>query len=869
MISSRTCIQTILYRIVLITLPFTTTYSITVNETITDSLPVEQLDSAQESELQQEEPSVSFFGQQQQPTTTLSDSSEYDDDQEDDKPETEQRVITAIIIEGNHHIPTDTILNRVAFVIGEPLYPHKVRATIKNLFYELKRFRSINVFKENNGANGLTVYVVVEEKKLLDSVNFKGNKSLSESEIRKKIDFNAIPTIDEKEAEKIATAIKKLYIEKNYHLAAIEPIIEEKENDHVDLTFLIHEGKRSLVKRLFFSGNHHISAKQLRTNIFTKEDWILGFLDRAGNYQPDKIEADKHIIEQTYQNKGFLTAKVLDVDIDRDTATNHVNITYHIQEGERYTIGIVKAPGNDILNEENVLASLPLQPGALYSREAVGDSIKFLEKIWGNLGYVYAHVEPSIQPDEATKTVNISFYSEPGNKIYLHKLNVKGNRKTKDKIIRRKIALEEGGLITTQLMDYSKNNIEALGYFEPRDGANWKMTRIDEELADLDIIVNEIKTGRAHIKFGFGGVGIDAHSPGGSFSTTAEIADTNLFGSGIHLNLNATVSKEEQNVIFNIAQPWLFDKPISGSLDFHHRRISYDEFKLIRPVNEKLTGGAFTLGFLTGITNDFLRDTFVRFSLGIDSIHYERDPQVIIPGNFDIQERSCIQQQFNTILAKLFEEGTYVWLGSTAGQDHKNHPLHASRGHKWLISQRVGIPTFGDNIGFYKADFDAHWYNPIIGEYDLVLHLHGYLGLIHTFNTRVIPYRELFHIGGPSSVRGFLFGEIGPRFVPGDRGDSIGGSRAAFVNVELIFPIKPDMTMKGLFFYDGGSGWNNPYAKSCNDFVKNEHFSYRHAVGFGLRMLEPMPVRIDWGFKLDPKKNEVASEVHFGMTYDW
>jgi outer membrane protein insertion porin family len=169
-------------------------------------------------------------------------------------------------------------------------------------------------------------------------------------------------------------------------------------------------------------------------------------------------------------------------------------------------------------------------------------------------------------------------------------------------------------------------------------------------------------------------------------------------------------------------------------------------------------------------------------------------------------------------------------------------------------------------IGFGKLYFDYVWYNPLINEYDLIFKLHLFFGLATPLSGRAIPFGELFHIGGDTTVRGFSYGEIGPQFL----GDTIGGKKAFFLNAELIFPITQDMSMRGVLFYDGGAGWDNPYVNPGNAiFVTSNNFDYRHAVGFGIRMLRPMPIRVDWGFKLDPRPGERESQVHFGMTYDW
>jgi outer membrane protein insertion porin family len=172
------------------------------------------------------------------------------------------------------------------------------------------------------------------------------------------------------------------------------------------------------------------------------------------------------------------------------------------------------------------------------------------------------------------------------------------------------------------------------------------------------------------------------------------------------------------------------------------------------------------------------------------------------------------------------------------------------------------------------VSLDTHWYTPLINEYSLVFHLHGYFGVAAPFTDhRSIPFDDLYHIGGPRSVRGFNFGDIGPKYA----GDTIGATKAFFWNAELIFPITPDMTIKGIIFYDGGGSFDAPYLKHVDKAaVTHNNFDYRHSVGFGIRLLQPMPISIDWGFKIDPRKNrrnpdrsETSNEVHFGMSYGW
>ncbi len=791
---------------------------------------------------------------------------EFDDKNQETEEEQEDetyafRTINDIIVSGNKMISKEAILNFVPFRKGDAFDPHKTSTIIHNLYTSLKRFKNIQILGEFTDNGHLNVHIVVEEKPIVKDLIFKGNNNLAETDIRKKIDFD-IPAIDEAELKKYALKIQKLYREKNYHRAVVEPILELDEQNKARVIFNITEGKKTLVNRILFAGNKHVSGRELRKILYTREDWILGFLDNAGGYLPEKTEADRHLIETYYQNNGFFKAKVVDAEVIKDACGDNITLIFHIEEGDCFTISEVTVDGQGILNEEYVLKRIPVQVGDAFSREKIGDAIKALEMLWGDFGYIYAHVEPGIIPDEETRTIKVSFETDLGSKVFLNKLNIIGNRKTRDRIIRRRLLLEEGSLLTHFGMEESKNRVSSMGYFDVRDGVNWKLRRIDSEHADLDLIVKEVKTGHANLKLGFGGSALSMQTPGGSASLGIEIADTNLFGSGLQFTFQGNLAKDEQNLLFNLTEPWLFDKPILGAFDMYHRRPSYDELRSTEPVNEILTGGSLTCGFVTPI----LFDTQVIFKGGIDSLDYQKRPISLIRESH--VGTDAINLEYQSILDREFQPVDFVWFALIFSQDKRNNPMHPSRGVRWLLSSRFGIPSLGYNVGFHKLDLDFNWWTPLIGENDLVLHFRTYLGVISHVRNHIIPYRELFHIGGPATVRGWLFGQLSPLFLR----DSIGGKKALFVNLEMIFPITPDFNTKALVFYDGGCGWDNPYTQFITPvLLSNNCFNYRHSVGVGLRMLSPAPVRIDWGFKLDRRKRlgEPPYEVHFGMTYDW
>jgi len=798
------------------------------------------------------------------------------DDDEDEQPEVSQPIIHAILVHGNKHISTEAVLNKIPYRVGHVFNPQLTTRLIRTLFTDLNRFSTITVKQEELSNNLINLHIFVQEKYPLKEFTFEGNKQISQKEIIEKLKLDEIPAVDKEELDTIAQKIKRLYREKGYHKISIDTQLDVDASDKALAHFIIKEFPKTQVRRILFTGNKHVSGKNLRNILFTREDWLLSFLDHSGTFQEERLEGDKHAIEQYYQNHGYFNAKVTDVIVEPDTSNSSFTITYEIQEGDLYTIKEVHVPGNELISEEYLLQRLPVQPGQIYSRELIVETIKALEFMWGERGYIFAHIDPSIQPNDDEKTVSLSFYTELGNPITLNKITIKGNKKTRDKVIRRALVLDEGELITNQRMELSKSRVESLGFFDQREGVNWKVNRLDDDKADLDLMVKEAKTGHAGFQLNITGTERTITEPLKGVSLELNLSDTNLFGTGVRTNMTGRFSHEDMSFLFNITQPWLFDRPIFGSFDMYHKRLAYEELHQTRAVNEIDTGGAITTGFVTWLRNyPLFNDTFVRLAVGLDNIKYQEIPTAVISGAQNAMQLILAEQSYNILLQQLFRPNTYGSIIAQIGQDIRNHPMHPSRGFFWL-ARAVGAFSGSDSCtGFYKFDFDFHWYTPLIGERDLVFHLHSFLGFANPLKGRLIPYRDLFHIGGYSTVRGFLWGQIGPQFGLVNNegtflGDSIGASKALYINAEFIFPITPDFGIKALLFYDGGTGWDNPYVATVPaQFIRHNNFNYRHAVGAGLRLLNPMPLRVDWGFKLDPRKGESAHEVHFNMAYDW
>lgn len=765
-----------------------------------------------------------------------------------------------VIIEGNT-IPTAAILAKIPYKKDMLFKPSKSNTLIKAL-YDLGYFRTIEIFTNDINEHMIDVIIRVTEKNKVENVTYTGLYYLKPDEIEKKIHISDIKALDPEELSYLEMQIKKLYAEKGYHQAHVHGELIPTEDNRVIIHFTMDEGIKSYVKRVFFKGNNFISSRKLRTMIFTREDWLFGFFDKAGSYQPEALEYDKHVIENFYQSNGFLTARVIDVIVDKNEETQQFNVTFIIEEGDIYKISEVKAYGNEIVTEAQLLTIIPIKPGNLYSREQIRTTLELLRKLWGQFGYIYADIQPKIIPDEATKTVSIEFLSDLGNKVTINRINIIGNKKTRDKVIRRELLLNEGDMLTTPAMDESKRRLELLGYFDQKNGVNWKINKIDEENADLDLILKEIKSGNFFFQVGFGGLD-DIASPSESLKVGGGVQDFNFLGTGISYNVNGTYSFQDSTIAASVATPWLFNRPIKAGFDVTHRDTIYDDFKGVNaPPAERVTG--FTGNF--GYRSPYLYYAVLLCDGGLERIRYKEPIVAVLP-----PDEQRLRANYQLALNNAFIPGNLAWIGFSGIQDLRNHPQFPTRGHQFIVNTKFGIPhNAPGNFGFVKFDADARYYTPLIDAYNLVLYMHGHLSLIGQINNYNVPYRELYHVGGIATVRGFFFGQIGPQLITHSNdtilASSLGAKKALWLNVELQFPITQDAGLRGVIFYDGGAGWDTPHANLIDPaLLRNNHFNYRQSIGLGIRLLYPTPIRIDWGFKLDRnrKRGESESEIHF------
>jgi outer membrane protein insertion porin family len=770
----------------------------------------------------------------------------------------EKPLIKKIVIEGNKHVTKEAILNRVPFKEGSAFDQEKTAEAI-HLLYSLGFFRQIHVEKEHEKDNIVNLYIVVEEKKMLEKIVFKGNKSVKRKVLDEKLELEKLESIDEEQLKRLVIAINNLYKDRHFHLTKISFQIEDnKENsDKASVVITIEEGPKSKIKHVHFVGNTKLPDKKLQSIIFTREDWLLGALDDAGKYSEEMLEMDKKRIEFYYRNYGYLAAKVVSAQVDFSKDKKIIDITFEIKEGDQYIIKNINVPGDEIFDETELMPYVTLEEGKPFSQEKLAATINNLKAQWGSIGYIYADVYQQILPNEETKEVDVTFYAEKGKKMYVNRINITGNKTTKDKVIRREILLEEGDLLTSHKLHHSRDSVEYLGFFE-HGGTNWKMHKIKEDLVDLEMNVKEARTGRFNLEMSMGG---DKNSSSSSIKGKVDFGKNNFMGSGWDVGTTIEANRKKMGkATVHFFDPHLFDSDISGGFNVYVKQDEYEGWHTVsKPPLERTVGGAMRLGFLLPKIS---RRTHLMLEAGTEQIYYKGLGETSVLGENKAQSRNMFNQRF--------KNGDNTWFAADLIKDTRNHKVYPNHGYKILFNAKTSPPFINSVFSFFKAEVDWSWYTPIIGEDSLVLGLNANIGIIDQIEKdKIIPYKELFHMGGQQTVRGFTWGGIEPAWTMNN--DPLGARKAILFRAELTFPLIPDYSMKGHVFYDAGAGWDTPKTGLDMNLVKRNRCNIRHSVGFGFNLLKPTAVKVDWGYKLDRNKKEGESphEFHLSMNTAW
>ncbi|MDX9730554.1 MAG: outer membrane protein assembly factor BamA, partial [Bdellovibrionales bacterium] len=614
-------------------------------------------------------------------------------------------------------------------------------------------------------------------------------------------------------------------------------------DDTVKLTFEIQENDKVKVKRITILGNKNITDGRIKGLLQTQEGGFFSFLSSSGSYKQDAFDRDVQLINYLYFNEGYVQIKVDRPQVYVTPDKKGIYITIRVEEGERFKVGSVDFAGDLLFSRSDLDESIEIDTAEWYHHETLLKDIRTIQAKYGDLGYAYANIIPRTRMRDADREVDLTFEIDKGNKVYFGRINMVGNSKTRDKVIRRELLIQEGELYNETRRRESVDNVRRLGFFDEVN-FNSSAPADNQDLMNLDIVVKERNTGSIQV-----GAGYSSYS---SFIFNGQVNQTNLFGRGQRLGLSIDFSSNQSLFNFNFTEPYFNDTLWSMGVDAYLSKRTTTEYE------ETKRGGALRVGYpITRFLRTFLRYKFesVEIGLGPDGDHQlfpvptPADPNP--PGNPN----------------GVTSSGTL-----TLEYDSRNDRFTPSKGIYSSVSMEYA--GLGGDHQFTKGLATARIYEQVV--WDVVFRSNLTYGFIRSnVPGREPPFNELFLLGGANSLRGFSWFSVAkrkrsqkvyddmiangysPEAAENRAWRPFGGTEQLFYQGELEFPLIKEAGIKGVLFYDIGN---------ADDTLALSEF--RSNVGFGFRWFSPIgPLRFEWGFPLDrrPEFDERAIEFQFAI----
>ncbi len=777
------------------------------------------------------------------------------------------RVIRRIHVRGGRRVGEEDIRATLELRPGVPCTDPEVTRDVQAL-WDLGFFDDIVVEAQPVGEDRVDLYITVTERPAIGRIVYRGNDEVSDSDLDEKITLSEGEVLSLPEVQRQVTKIRDLYAEKGFFLARVDYEMTEIDEDEVQIAFVIDEGEEVTVRRIRFIGNHSIPSDDLLGFMRTSETGFFSFISSNNTFNREYFEEDVTRLQALYYDRGYLAVAVGTPRIELTPDREHIDITIPIEEGPRFKIGRLRiAEVNEDREEIEPLGGrrrlremVEANPGDWFSRTTIAMNLLEITRFYRDRGYALVEVLPQTDLDMQERKVDVVVQIQRGPRVRIERVNIRGNTKTRDLVIRREIEIVEGDLYNQTLVEESKARVQALGYFERVDVSEEEGSAPDRIVINFEVA--ERPTGTFQVGAGFSSIE--------SFIFTAQVQQQNLFGRGQSLSLQLQLSGIRQLAQVRFVEPYLFGSDWTAAVEGFKTIRQYQDF------NRDSTGGGLTLGH--PIFSDDLR-LFVRYNAEYVDISSRTG------GLFGGAGRGAGFNIFRRLpLANLFRDGLTSSLQLSLTYDTRDNRLFPTSGVYASASAEVADRFLGSDNVFVRYRAFARFYQQLFGSF--VLKLNTEWGLVTSREPEGVPIFERFFLGGIFNVRGFPLNSLGPRLgLPlsldpnaspaGTNRGQIGGNMQLYYNLELEFPIIEEVGIRGVVFTDGGNAWNledalcsgpppidgDPAADPCRVNLLDLRTSW----GFGLRWISPLgPLRFEWGLPFAPRPHE--EDILFEFT---
>ena len=714
-----------------------------------------------------------------------------------------RETIVEVQIKGNQRIEEDAIRRIIKIKKGDVF-------NLKNISDELKAVYAMGYFDDvrvdaETVADGKVIIFMVKEKPTVRGILVDGNSWVyDDDEIKEVLTIRKGSILNINTIQSDMRRIEELYKEKNFYNVKVKFNVYPQKENQADIEYEIDEGKKFHIDKIIFVGNSAFSAGKLKGLMGTSEESLLSWVTSAGDLNEENLSQDMASLASFYQNQGYIQARIGEPEIKFEEAG--IVITIRIVEGPQFKVGEVTMSGDLIIPPEQMLEKLKILEEEYYNRDILRLDVIALTDIYADEGYANVDIAPRIEQDPEQLVVNITFDVAKGQQVYFEEIIISGNSKTRDKVIRRQLQVYEQELYGGRRLKRSIRNLYRLDYFEDIKVDTVKGSADDKMKLRID--VTEKNTGAFSFGAGYGNIE--------NLFLTASVSERNLFGRAQTLALKGQLGAKTRKFTLSFTEPWLFDIPLSAGVDIYNWNYNYSTY------DKDSIGGKLRFGYPV---IDFTR--------------------INLTYTYDIADIKNVSDDAANSIKNDAGEHIKSSITTSLRYDSRNDRFHPTQGSSHSGSYEfAGI---GGTVGFNKIIGETGWYFPLI--WKTVGVLHGKAGYVKALEGKTLPDYEKFYMVGIDALRGFERDDLSPR---DENGSEIGGNKFVQANVEVRFPLVPQAGVYGVVFFDTG----DIYAESEDIELDN----LRESAGVGIRWLSPMgPVRLEYGWILDPKQTDSAS----------
>jgi outer membrane protein insertion porin family len=726
-----------------------------------------------------------------------------------------------IRVEGIQRTEAGTVFSYLPLKVGDRLDDEKAAAAIKAL-YATGFFKDVRLEVEN----GILV-VIVQERPAISKIDFIGLKEFNKDQLRdglKQIGLAESRIFDKSLLDKAEQELKRQYLSRGKYGVAVTTTVTPLERNRVAITFDVNEGEVAKIRQINIVGNRAFKEKDLLDLfVLTTPGWMTWWT-KNDQYSKQKLSADLETLRSHYLNRGYLEFNIDSTQVSISPDKKDIYITINVTEGPQYTVSDVKLAGEMLVPEEELRKLIKIRPNEIFSREKLTESTKAIGDRLGNEGYAFANVNAVPELDKEKHRAAFTFFIDPGRRVYVHRINITGNTRTRDEVIRREMRQMEGGWYAADKINRSRERINRLGYFSDVNVETPAVPGTTDQV-DVNINVTERPTGSIMAGAGF--------SSSEGFIISGSISQNNVFGSGNHLVVQLNTGRVNTVYSLSYTNPYFTPDGISRGFDVYKRDINATTLPVSKYTSSSL-GGGIRFGVPLG--------EFDTVNLGLAAENTQL-------GLFDDSS-----ERYKDYVRTFGSNNNTVRGDIGWARDSRDSITYPTKGTLRRVYGEIGLPP--GNVKYYKLSYQHQWLTPLTRDFTLLLN--GDVGIGNGYGGKPLPFFKNFYAGGVSSVRGFKASSLGPRDTDGN---ALGGNRRLVANAEILFPfpgMRNDKSVRMSAFVDAGTVFGEGDKISFGNM--------RYSAGLAVNWFSPMgPLKFSLAAPLNSKDGDKIERFQFTL----